>query len=79
MDEYVRKIRAIDYLGIKIIHWTKFFKAISENKTDTEISKNLDRVLKRINKELIQSQIVSDKQLLMKEIIDRLDKLQNQI
>lgn len=79
MDEYVRKIRAIDYLGIKIIHWIKFFKAISENKTDDEISKKLDSILRKINQELAHSQTVSDKQLLLKGIADKLAELQNKI
>lgn len=42
LDEYVNSIKAQDYLGVRILHWIAFFKAISETSTDEQIGKKLE-------------------------------------
>jgi len=42
LDEYINSIKAQDYLGVRILHWIAFFKAISETSTDEQIGKKLE-------------------------------------
>ncbi len=46
LDDYVAMIKEQDYLGIDIVHWITFFKAVSETATDEAIEQKL-RSLKR--------------------------------
>ncbi|MBA3531548.1 MAG: hypothetical protein H0T73_06450 [Ardenticatenales bacterium] len=41
LDEYMAGIKAQDYLGVRLLHWITFFKAVSETRTDEEISRKL--------------------------------------
>lgn len=56
LDEYITSIKKQDYLGIKIIHWIAFFKAIAETRVDTEIEKKLFLLRDQIQRETSPSQ-----------------------
>jgi hypothetical protein len=51
LDEYVGNIKAQDYLGVKIIHWIAFFKAISETSTDEQIDRRIAALRRKIQKD----------------------------
>jgi hypothetical protein len=75
LDEYLGKIKMIDYLGIRVTHWMKFFRAMSENKTSEEIDKQLDGILTTIVSEIDSGRPVHDYQMIIQEIIDNLKQL----
>jgi len=75
LDEYIASIKGQEYLGIKIVHWIAFFKAISETRTDAEIEKRLLSLKKQIQSEETPSQL----QQAFLEILDRLEELWEQI
>ena len=52
MNDYLTSIKAMDSLGIKVGHWMKFFKAMSENNTDAEIERQLDSLIPQIKDDL---------------------------
>lgn len=52
LDDYLSKIKVQDYLGIRVVHWMKFFKAMSENRTSNEIDKQLEGILSNIQADL---------------------------
>jgi hypothetical protein len=58
-------------LGIKILHWIAFFKAISETRTDAEIERKLLSLKNQIQSEETPSQL----QQAFLEILDRLEEL----
>lgn len=71
LDEYIASIKEQDYLGIKIIHWIAFFKAIAETRADAEIEKRLSLLRGQIQSEDSPSQ---HHQAFL-EILDRLEGL----
>lgn len=75
LDEYLLKIKMVDYLGIRVAHWMKFFKAMSENKTSAEIDKQLDGILALIVSEIDSTRKVPEYQKIIQEIIENLKKL----
>ena len=79
LDDYLSKIKMIDYLGIRVAHWMKFFKAMSENKTSGEIDKQLDGILSSIVSEIDATRKVSDYQSPLQEIIVNLKKLKESL
>jgi hypothetical protein len=48
LDEYINSIKTQAYLGVRIIHWIAFFKAISETSTDEQIGKKLETLKSQI-------------------------------
>jgi hypothetical protein len=48
LDEYISSIKAQDYLGVRILHWIAFFKAISETSTDEQIGRKLEALKTQI-------------------------------
>jgi len=75
LDAYINGIKAQDYLGIKLVHWITFFKAISETSKDAVIDKKL---------QILKAQIQNDKALSQRqqaflEIVERLEDLWNKI
>ena len=48
LDEYINSIKAQDYLGVRILHWIAFFKAISETSTDEQIGRKLEALRTQI-------------------------------
>ncbi len=56
LDTFVNKIKALDYLGIKIIHWIMFFKAISETSTDEQIGRRLQTLKAQIQTDMSESE-----------------------
>ena len=79
LDEYLNKIKLIDYLGIRVSHWMKFFKAMSENKTSEEIDKQLDSILSSIVTEIEQSRNIPEYQNIFLELFENLKKLKEKI
>ena len=71
LDEYVNGIKGQDYLGIKLVHWITFFKAISETSKDAEIQKKLELLKAQIQSEKAPSQ----RQQMFLEIAERLGEL----
>ncbi len=55
LDTFVAKIKSLDYLGIKIIHWITFFRAISETRTDEQIGRELQRLKAQIQADIDES------------------------
>jgi hypothetical protein len=79
LDEYLSKIKLMDYLGIRVVHWMKFFKAMSENKTSAEIDKQLETILVSIVAESKQSQDIPEYQKIMQELIGNLQRLKKSL
>lgn len=79
LDDYLLKIKAIDYLGIRVSHWMKFFKAMSENKTSAEIDKQLDTILANIVSEIQPNREIPEYQRIMQELIENLQRLKKSI
>jgi hypothetical protein len=52
LNDYLYKIQNLEYLGIKIKHWIKIFKAVAEGRNDEQIESALDRVLKDVQQDL---------------------------
>ncbi len=71
LDEYITSLKEQDYLGIKMLHWIAFFKAISETRTDAEIERRLLSLKNQIQSEKTPSQL----QQAFLEILDRLEEL----
>lgn len=74
LDNYITKLKSLDYLGVKIAHWVEFFKAISETSTDIEIKHRINRLRKKILTETGISAL-SASQSAMLEILDQLEQL----
>ncbi|MBE7532202.1 MAG: hypothetical protein HND44_23600 [Chloroflexi bacterium] len=74
LDDYIVKLKAEDYLGIKISHWIEFFKAISETSSNTEIDNKIDGLRRKI---LAESSSISQSPLLSTflEVLEQLEKL----
>lgn len=77
LDSYLEKIKRIDYLGIRVLHWMKFFKTMSENKTSAEIDKQLDSVLVNIVSDIGSSKPISKHQIIIQELVESLRKLKD--
>ena len=75
LDDYLVKIKMIDYLGIRVVHWMKFFKAMSENKTSAEIDKQLDGILASIVSEIDATRTVPEYQKTLQSIIENIKML----
>ncbi len=73
MDSYVAKIKALDYLGIKVTHWIEFFKAIAETSTDVEIEHKIESLRTRILSESVPTKTEAQSALL--EILDQLERM----
>lgn len=71
LDEYINSLKMQNYLGIKILHWIAFFKAISETRTDAEITRKLSYLKTQIQSQEASSQV----QQAFLEILDRLEEL----
>lgn len=79
LDEYLSKIKRIDYLGIQVLHWMKFFKTMSENKTSAEIDKQLDTILVNIITESKHDREIPEYQKIMQELIENLQRLKKSL
>lgn len=71
LDEYIASIKDHDYLGIKIMHWITFLKAVTETRTDAEIQRRLSLLRDQIYNANAPSQHHQD----LLEILDRLEGL----
>lgn len=56
LDDYLQRIKSLDSLGIKVVHWMKFFKAMSENSSDLEIERQLDSLIPLLKSDLSVSE-----------------------
>lgn len=74
LDDYLSKIKGQDYLGIRVVHWMKFFKAMSENRTSNEIDKQLEGILANIQADLKISQN-NDQLLALQALVNSLNDL----
>ncbi|MBD2778854.1 hypothetical protein [Iningainema tapete] len=52
LQDYLNEIQNQEYLGIKIKHWIKIFKAIAEGRDDQQIDSALNRVLKDVQQDV---------------------------
>ena len=78
LDEYMKGIKAQDYLGIRITHWITFFKAISETSTDAQIDNKLQRLKTQIQSNTTLPNIGTDQkqyQEVFLEVVERLEEL----
>lgn len=79
LDDYLNQIRSVDYLGIQINHWIKFFRVMAETKTTTEIDRKLDRILIDIKHDIETTQQVPEYKEMLKDIVDRLQQFQRKL
>jgi len=75
----LNQVRDLDYLGIKVAHWIKFFKTISENKTSQEIEEKLDSILATISLELRATERSPEYKEIFGEIVERLQEFQRKL
>jgi hypothetical protein len=75
LDDYLEKIKRIDYLGIRVVHWMKFFKVMSENKTSEVIDKQLDSILASVILEIETMRNPPAYQQIFLDLIDNLKRL----
>ena len=76
LDEYINSLKEQDYLGIKIMHWIAFFKAIAETRADVEIDRKLSSLRAQIQSERSPSQLEQTQlEQTFLEILDRLEGL----
>ncbi|MFN0036360.1 MAG: hypothetical protein ACKVUS_14945 [Saprospiraceae bacterium] len=54
LDDFLEKTKLLNYLGIRVAHWMRFFKAMSENKTSQDIDRDLDGILLGMVKDMEQ-------------------------
>ena len=71
LDDYLSKIKLQDYIGIRVVHWMKFFKAMSENRTSNEIDKQLESILSNIQVDL-KTSANNDQLLALQTLVDNL-------
>ena len=48
LNDWIDSIREVNYLGIQVVHWIKFFRAMSETKSTTEIDQELIKITQQI-------------------------------
>lgn len=75
LDGYLEKIKTIDYLGIRVSHWMKFFKVMSENKASAIIDKQLENLLPTIITEIEHNSSINEYDVIIQELIEGLKKL----
>ncbi len=71
LDEFLIKIKSVDYLGVRVAHWMKFFKVMSENRSSTEIDAALDNMLEGIKKETLGTETPEHK-IVLKRLVETL-------
>ena len=80
IDDYTANIKAQDYLGVKIIHWIQFFKAISGTSTDIQIDKKIQRLKVQIQSESNSfEEEKSEYRATFTEIVEQLEELWKKI
>jgi hypothetical protein len=79
LDNYLLKIKLQDYLGIRVSHWMKFFKAMSENKTNQEIDKQLDIILQTIESEISDNQEITEYIKDFQELVEIIKRLKSKL
>lgn len=52
LDEYLKEVFDLDYLGIKLKHWTDFFKSVAEYK-DKKLNDQIEKALTAIENDTI--------------------------
>lgn len=72
LDEFVAQIKNESYLGVKIQHWIKFFKAISETNTDDAINAAIERLRKKVESSSRDNEVRRQKFLAIVEQIESL-------
>lgn len=80
LDDYMVNIKAQEYLGIKVEHWIRFFKAVSETGTDIQI----ERSIQRIKDQILAESALSDGQeseykVMFLEVIEQLENIWNKM
>jgi hypothetical protein len=78
LDDYLAKIKVQDYLGIRVVNWMKFFKAMSENRTSNEIDKQLDGILSTIQADL-KTKKNHEQLLILQTLVDNLRDLMSKM
>lgn len=79
LDDYLDKIKRIDYLGIRVIHWMKFFRVMSENKTSEMIDKQLDSILSAVVTEIETTRDAPAYQQIFLDLIENLKKFKSNL
>ena len=80
LDDYISMIKAQDYLGVKIDHWTKFFKAISETSTDAKIEGKIEQLKAQIQVEPTSFEDEkSEYRTMFLEVVEHLEKIWRKI
>jgi hypothetical protein len=80
IDDYTSKIKAQNYMGIKIKHWIQFFKAISETSIDTQINEKIENLKNQIQTDI---SLLDDERAeycrMFIEVIEKLEKIWSKI
>jgi len=71
LDDFLAKIKSVDYLGIRVAHWMKFFRVMSENRSSLEIDSALDGILENIKKEMDRKDVPEHK-MVLKQLVETL-------
>jgi len=80
LDDYIVEIKAQNYLGVKIDHWIKFFKATSETSTDVQIERKIERLKTQIQTEPTSFEDEkSEYRTMFLEVIEQLEKMWKKI
>jgi hypothetical protein len=76
LDKYIAGIKVQDYLGVKLDHWIKFFKAISETSTDIQVDRRIQLLKAQIQEEFtsLDSEQVEYRAVFLK-VVERLEEL----
>jgi hypothetical protein len=74
LDEFLLKIKSLDYLGVRIAHWMKFFKVMSENRSSLEIDAALNSMLESIKKEIEDKETPQNK-IILRRLVETLKEL----
>jgi hypothetical protein len=76
LDKYISSLIVEDYLGIKLMHWITFFKAIAESRHDNEVERKLQLLRVQMMRE---SGGITEKNRVFLEILDRVEQLIKEI
>lgn len=69
LDDFLAQTKNRDYLGIRVAHWMRFFKAMSENRTNTEIDTALNSILQSISKDLESLHNAPEHKVLLQQLV----------
>jgi len=74
LNDFLVKVKSLDYLGVRVSHWMRFFKVMSENRTSLEIDAAMETMLENIKKEVAGTEL-SEHKIILKQLVETLKEL----